>query len=160
MGQARDAADRMTTAMTTSRDLKALAACYSENAAAVTPDQGEITGREGTTEYLRQRLDTFTATQFEHIAKYESGNVAIDERYFIGTNTGDLQVPGGESMPATGRQLRVQDCDGMVVERRADSGAPLLLRSMQFLSQLRFAFGDLAVISCRVGGSDLTADYY
>jgi ketosteroid isomerase-like protein len=82
----------------------------------VTPDQGEITGREGTTEYFRQLLDTFTDTQFEHIAKYESGNVAIDEGYFIGTNTGDLQMPGGESMPATGRQLRVRDCDVMVVE--------------------------------------------
>ncbi len=50
MGQARDAADRMTAAATTSRDLEALAACYSENAGAVTPDQGEITGREGITE--------------------------------------------------------------------------------------------------------------
>jgi hypothetical protein len=46
MGEARDAADRMTAAVTTSRDLKELAECYSENAVAITPDQGELSGRE------------------------------------------------------------------------------------------------------------------
>jgi ketosteroid isomerase-like protein len=115
MGEARDVADRMTAAVTTSRDLEALAACYSEDAVAITPDQGEITGRDGIIEYFRQFLDAFTDTQFEHIAKYEPGNVAIDEGYIIGTNTGALQARGGESFPATGRQIRVRECDVMVV---------------------------------------------
>jgi len=136
MGQARDAADRMTAAVTTSRDLKALAACYSENAVAVTPDQGEITGREGITEYFRQLLDAFTDTQFEHIAKYESGNVAIDEGYFIGTNTGDLQMPGGKSMPATGRQVRVRNCDVMVVEDGLIRQHRFYNDQIEFLGQL------------------------
>ncbi|MDT0353833.1 nuclear transport factor 2 family protein [Pseudonocardia charpentierae] len=68
MGQARDAADRMTAAVTTSRDLKELAECYRENAVAITPDQGKLSGRESITEYFRQFLDSFTDTQFEHIA--------------------------------------------------------------------------------------------
>jgi ketosteroid isomerase-like protein len=136
MGEARDAADRMTAAATTSRDLTALAACYSENAVAMTPDQGEITGREGITEYFRQLLDAFTDTQFEHIAKHESGNVAVDEGYFIGTNTGELQMPGGESIPATGKQIRVRDCDVMVVEDGLIREHRFYYDQMEFLGQL------------------------
>ncbi len=136
MGEARDAADRMTAAVTTSRDLKALAECYSENAVAMTPDQGEITGREGITEYFRQFLDAFTDTQFEHIAKHESGNVAIDEGYFIGTNTGALQTPDGESMPATGKQIRVRECDVLIVEDGLIREHRFYFDQMQFLGQL------------------------
>ena len=62
MGEARDAADRMTAAVTTSRDLEELAECYRENAVAITPDQGELSGRESITEYFRQFLDSFTNT--------------------------------------------------------------------------------------------------
>ena len=116
MGQARDAADRMTAALTTSRDLKELAECYSENAVAITPDRGELSGRKSIIEHFRQLLDSFTDTQFEHIAKHESGDVAIDEGYFTGTNTGDLVGPDGQSVPATGKQIRVRECDVVVVE--------------------------------------------
>ena len=57
MGEARDAADQMIAAVTTSRDLKELAECYSEDAVAITPDQGELSGRKSITEYFRQFLD-------------------------------------------------------------------------------------------------------
>jgi ketosteroid isomerase-like protein len=137
MGEAREAADRMTAAMTTARDLTALAALYSEDAVVITPDQGEIRGREAITENFGQLLDSFSDTKFESVAKYEVDNTAIDEGYFIGTNTGPLQGPSGESMPATGKQIRVRDCDVVVVD--ADG----LIREhrfywdqMEFLGQL------------------------
>ena len=43
--EVREIMDRMTAAMT-SKDLAALAACYAEDAVAVTPDQGELSGRD------------------------------------------------------------------------------------------------------------------
>ena len=136
MGEAREVADRMTAAVTTSRDLNALAKCYSEDAVAITPDQGEITGREGITEYFRQFLDSFTDTRFEHIAKHETGNIAIDEGYFIGTNTGPLQAPSGESMPPTGTRIRVRECDVLVVADGLIREHRFYFDQMEFLGQL------------------------
>jgi ketosteroid isomerase-like protein len=136
MGEAREAADRMTAAVTTARDLKALAACYSEDAVAVTPDQGELRGRDAITDYFRQFLDSFTDTKFESTAKYESGNTAIDEGYFIGTNTGPLQGPGGESTPPTGKQIRVRECDVVVAADRLIREHRFYFDQMEFLGQL------------------------
>ena len=86
-----------------------------DDAVAITPDQGELTGRDAITEYFRQFLDSFTDTTFENISKYESDNAAIDEGYFTGTNTGPLQGPSGESLPPTGKHIRVRECDVVVV---------------------------------------------
>jgi ketosteroid isomerase-like protein len=55
MGEARDLADRLTDAVMTLKDLEAVAACYSDNAVAVTPDRCQITGRDGIVEYLGSR---------------------------------------------------------------------------------------------------------
>jgi predicted ester cyclase len=137
MGKARDAADRLTAAALTDKDLNAVAECYSESAVAVTPDQGEITGRDGLVDYLSKFIAAFPDAQFEYLAKHESGDVAIDEGYFVGTNTGVLAGPGGESIPATGKYVRVRECDVVTID---DDG---LIREhrfyfdqMEFLGQL------------------------
>jgi hypothetical protein len=62
--------------------------------------------------------------------------VAIDEGYFIGANTGDLRMPGGESMPATGRQIQVRDCDVVVVEDGLIREHRFYYDQMEFLGQL------------------------
>ena len=125
MGQARDIADQLTAAVMDLKDLTAVAACYSDYAVAITPDRGQITGRDGIVEYLGLFIEAFPDAQYEYLDKHESGNVAIDEGYFVGTNTGPLQTPGGESIPATGKQVRVRDRCGC--RGRSDPGAPLLL---------------------------------
>jgi predicted ester cyclase len=136
MGMARDAADRMTTALM-SNDLKTVAECYADNAVAITPDQGEVSGQAGIVEYLGKFVEAFPDLQYEYLGKYESGNAAIDEGHITGTNTGDLFAPGGESIPATGKQVRVRECDVVTVD---DDG---LIREhrfyfdqMEFLGQL------------------------
>ena len=136
MGEARELADRLTDAVMTLKDLEAIAACYSENAVAVTPDEGEITGRDGIVEYLGRFIEAFPDAQYEHLAKHESGNVAIDEGHFTGTNTGDLQGPNGESIPATGKQVRVRDCDIVVVEYGLIREHHFYWDQMEFLGQL------------------------
>ena len=59
MGEARDLMDRLTTAVSETKDFQAAAECYSTDAVAVTPDQGEISGRDAIAEYLRQFSDSF-----------------------------------------------------------------------------------------------------
>jgi len=136
MGEAREAADRLTDALLSGGDDAAVAACYTEDAIAVTPDQGKIAGREGVVEYLRQFMNAFPDAQYDYIAKHESGHVAIDEGYFAGTNTGDLESPDGERVAATGKKVRVRDCEVMIVEGGLIREHRFYFDQMEFLGQL------------------------
>jgi ketosteroid isomerase-like protein len=111
MGEAREVMDRLTAAAFESKDFKAAAECYADGAVAVTPDQGEITGREAIAEYLRELADPFPDLRYEYEAKHESGNVAVDEWYTTGTNSAPLPMPTGETIPATGKQIRLRRRD-------------------------------------------------
>jgi len=135
MGEAREVMDRMTAAMT-SNDTAALEACYAEDAVAVTPDQGELKGRETISSYLSQMAEAFPDAAYEPLDKHEAGNVAIDEGYFTGTNTGPLQMPSGESAPPTGRQVRLRSCDVARVEGGRITSHHFYFDQMEFLDQL------------------------
>ncbi|KPC73033.1 polyketide cyclase, partial [Thermoactinomyces vulgaris] len=58
----------------------------------------------------------------ETIAKLETDGMAVDEGYFIGTNTVDMKTPTGETIPATGKKVKLRSCDiatvkdGMITE--------------------------------------------
>jgi len=136
MGEAREAADRLTAAILSGGDDEAVAACYTEDAVAMTPDQGRITGRNGIAAYLSQFTNAFPDAQYDYIAKHESGNVAIDEGYFAGTNTGDLESPGGERVKATGKKVRVRDCEVMIVADGLIRDHRFYFDQMEFLGQL------------------------
>ena len=73
MGEAREVMDRITTAVTETKDFQAAAECYSTDVVGVTPDQGEITGRDAIVEYLSQFTDSFSDLRYEYLAKHESG---------------------------------------------------------------------------------------
>lgn len=135
MGQARDAMDRLTTAMT-SKDKGAQAACYAADAVAITPDQGEITGPEAISNYLSQFGESFPDVDYEYVEKYEAGNVAIDEGFVTGTNTGPLPMPSGESLPPTGKSIRVRSCDIAHVEGGLIVQHTFYFDQVAFLGQL------------------------
>ena len=136
MGEARDVMDRLTTAVSETKDFQAAAECYSTDAVAVTPDQGELSGRDAIAEYLSQLTDSFSDLRYEYVAKHESGNVAIDEGYVVGTNTGPLPMPSGETVPATGKQIRVRSCDVVTVEDGMVTNHRFYFDQMEFLNQL------------------------
>jgi ketosteroid isomerase-like protein len=136
MGEARDVMDRLTTAVSETKDFQAAAECYSTDAVAVTPDQGELSGRDAIAEYLSQLTDSFSDLRYEYVAKHESGNVAIDEGYVDGTNTGPLPMPSGETVPATGKQIRVRSCDVVTVEGGMVTNHRFYFDQMEFLNQL------------------------
>jgi hypothetical protein len=54
--------------------------------------------------------------RWEESHKHEVGATAIDEGYFIGTNTGSMTGPNGETIPATGMGVRARECDIATVE--------------------------------------------
>ena len=120
MGEARQTIDRMTECMVT-KDLDGLSRTYAPDAVITTPDEGEIKGREAIVEYLRRFVEAVPDFTWEALAQYESGDTAIDEGYVVGTNTGPLPGPGGETLPATGKPVRVRSVDiatvrdGMIV---------------------------------------------
>lgn len=136
MGQAREVMDRLTDAVTTHPDLKALAALYAEDAVAITPDGGELHGRDDIVAYWRQMTDAVPEARFETLHAYEVGDTAIDEGYFSGKNTGAIQLPSGETIPATGKDIKIRGVDfatvkdGRIVEYR------LYFDELEFLGQL------------------------
>jgi predicted ester cyclase len=73
---------------------------------------------------------------FETIAAHESGNTAIDEGYFVGTNTGPLHAPTGETIPPTGKSIRVRSCDAITVENGQITSHRFYFDQMDFLGQL------------------------
>ncbi|WP_329546219.1 ester cyclase [Streptomyces sp. NBC_01356] len=136
MGQAREVMDRLTEALTSTPDLKAVAELYAVDAVAFTPDAGEIHGRDDIVEYWRQMTDSVTGARYESVYATEVGDTAIDEGYYNGTNTGPLPLPSGESLPATGKGVRIRGCDIATVEDGRIVSYRLYFDQMDFLGQL------------------------
>jgi ketosteroid isomerase-like protein len=138
MGQARHVMDKVTEAAF-GGDANRFGECYAEDAMAVTPDAGELRGRDEIVNWIQQFNDAMPDMRWEEIAKNEAGDTAIDEGYVVGTNIGPLPTPGGETLPATGKQVRVRSCDvaevrdGLIVHHR------FYYDQMEFLSQLGLA---------------------
>jgi predicted ester cyclase len=120
----------------TSQDVAAMAACYAVDAVATAPDQSELKGPEAISSYLSQMAEAFPDAQYEPLDQYEAGNVAIDEGYFTGTNTGQIQMPQGESLPPTGRKLRLRSCDVARVEGGLIVSHHFYWDQLDFLRQL------------------------
>ena len=140
MGDARQAMARMTEAML-ARDLEALAAGYAPDAVAVTPDEGEIKGRDEIVRYLGAFLTAIPDFHWESLAEHESGATAVDEGWVVGTNTGPLATPGGETLPATGKAVRVRGCDIATVEDGLIVRHHFYFDQMELLGQLGLVAG-------------------
>ena len=115
MGQAREVMDRITDAILKG-DSEALKALYAQDAVAETPDQGTITGRDQIAAYLAEFGTAFPDAAWEDQYKHEVGDTAIDEGYFVGTNTGSMTGPNGETIPATAGVCGASECDVATVE--------------------------------------------
>jgi ketosteroid isomerase-like protein len=135
MGEARDVMDRVTDAAF-SGDVDALRDCYADEATAVTPDAGELQGREAIISWIAQFTDALPDARWESVYKHEAGDTAIDEGYVVGTNTGPLQLPTGETLPATGKQVRVRGTDAARVQNGRITSHRFYYDQMEFLSQL------------------------
>jgi ketosteroid isomerase-like protein len=134
MGQARQVMDQLTAAVF-GRDRDTLTRLYAEDAVAVTPDEGTITGRDAIVEYLFEFVGAFPDAKFEQLAGYEDGDVAIDEGVVVGTHTQPLQTPAG-MVPPTGRQIHMRSCDVAVVRGDVVAEHRFYFDQMELLDQL------------------------
>ena len=67
-------------------------------------------------------------------------DTAIDEGYFTGTNSGGpIETSDGQSIPATGKQIRVRECDVATVKDGVITNHRFYFDQMEFLSQLGLA---------------------
>ena len=116
MAEAREVMDQVTKVVLEARDLEGAAKFLASDVVAVLPGVGQIEGREQLVDYIRQGWDAFPDGQYQSLHKYESGNTAIDVGRYVGTNTGPLTMPTGESIPATGKTADWRACALATVE--------------------------------------------
>ena len=129
MGQAREIMDRVTHAVT-SHDLEALRELY----AAV--DQETLSGRDAVVAYLGGFAAAFPDAAWESVHSYEAADTAIDEGYFVGTHTQPLETSTGESIPPTGKRVRLRECDMATVRDGQVTSHRFYFDQMDFLGQL------------------------
>jgi ketosteroid isomerase-like protein len=134
MGEARDVMNRLTETLFR-KDLDALSEIYAADAVVETPDQGTVRG-DAIVAYLGEMVAAFPDASYEARHEHESGNTAIDEGYFVGTNTGPLATPTGESIPATGKRVRLRAIDVATVEGGRVTSHRLYFDMMDFMEQL------------------------
>ena len=148
MGEARRVMDQVTEAAFAGNAAR-FGECYADDATATTPDAGELSGRDQIVNWMQQFKEAIPDMHWEEIAKHEEGDTAIDEGYVVGTNTGPLQLPDGETFPATGKQVRVRSCDVATVRAGVIVSHRFYYDQMEFLSQLGLAPGETAAASSR-----------
>jgi predicted ester cyclase len=95
-----------------------------------------VRGNDNIVAWSRQFFAAFPDAKYEPVNEFESGNTAIDEGYFAGTNTGPLPGPTGETIPATGKSVRVRACDIATVEDGVITSHRFYFDQMDFLGQL------------------------
>ncbi|KUO21002.1 ester cyclase [Streptomyces dysideae] len=136
MGQAREVMDRLTDAVTGHPDMNVVGELYAEDAVALTPDEGELRGRDKIVDYWRGMTEAVPEATFETVHAYEVGDTAIDEGYFTGRNTGPLQLPTGETIAATQKEIRIRGVDIATVKDGRIVDYRLYFDEMEFLEQL------------------------
>ncbi len=114
MGQAREVMDRLTAAVM-AKDMEAAAECYAEDAVAETPDAGTLRGREAIVDWHRAFVVAFPDARYEPYRKMETDDTAIDAGAMVGVHTGPLEMPTGETLGPTGKEVRIRECDFAVV---------------------------------------------
>lgn len=134
MGQAREIMDRLTSAVLAG-DRAALREVYAADAVAESPDAGRLIGRDAIADYLLGFSQAFPDLRFEMIAELEAGDIAVDEGWIIGTNTGPLVTPDGE-VPATGKSMRMRSCDILTARDGVAIEHHFYFDQLDFLTQL------------------------
>ena len=134
MGEARQVFDKFTAAMTRG-DIDALESLYAEDAVAHAPE-GELQGRKEIVESLRAFAEAFSDFQWEPLNSYEDGNTALDEGWVCGVHTGPLPGPDGQPLSATGKSIRLRECDGVTVEDGLITVHRFYFDQMEMLAQL------------------------
>jgi ketosteroid isomerase-like protein len=135
MGEARELMNRITEGVM-SGDRQALEAVYAPDAVIETPDAGRLSGQDAVIDYLLGFEKAFPDASFESLHEHEAGDTAIDEGYFVGTHTGPLAAPTGETIEPTGKSVRLRASDFATASGGRVTSHRFYFDQMDFLGQL------------------------
>ena len=135
MAEARELMNRITESVMKG-DRQALQAVYAPDAVIETPDAGTLRGQDAGIEYLLQFAEAFPDASWESLHEHEAGDTAVDEGYFVGTHTGPLTAPTGETIEPTGKRVRIRGCDVATVSGGRVTSHRFYFDQMDFLGQL------------------------
>jgi predicted ester cyclase len=110
MGQARELMDRATQAVLAG-ELDALREIYATDVVVSTPDAGTLHGVDAFIEWNRAFIGAFSDVRYRLERALETQECAIDQGDFVGTNTGTMELPDGQSVPPTGKQVTLRSVD-------------------------------------------------
>jgi uncharacterized protein (TIGR02246 family) len=133
---ARALMDAMTETAMVKHDPEGLRNLYSPDCVIETPDAGTLNGRDGIATWFTQFLTAFPDAAWESTYKHEDANVAIDEGFVVGTNTGPLGTPGGEELAPTGKRIRMRGCDVATVDNGLITSHRFYYDQAELLGQL------------------------
>lgn len=133
---ARQVMDAVTDTAMGRKDLEALKALYAPDCVIETPDAGTLRGPEAVATWFKQFIDAIPDAAWESSYKHDAGNVAIDEGFVVGTNTGPLAMPTGEELAPTGRRVRVRGCDVATVENGKVTSHRFYFDQLELFTQL------------------------
>ena len=103
-------------------DAEGMTAIYADDAVLTAPPGERAEGKRAILDYWAQMVRAFTNKTGEVGRSCETADTYFGEITFRGTNTGDLTMPDGASIPATGKSFEVSGVesarvrDGKLVE--------------------------------------------
>ena len=95
-------------------DLDAVVDLYAEDAVQQMPD-GTFKGRSAIRERLAKELDAFSDLAHRVVSYIEQGDAFADEWVFVGTHTGEMELPDGTKVPPTGKRVEMPGMELCVV---------------------------------------------
>ncbi len=133
MAEAREISDRYTDAIN-AHDADAIGALYADDGVLSDPS-GEFRGREAIVQYWERFFTAFPDMNGRDEFTAESGDTAINEWSFSGTNSGPLESPEG-TIPATGKRMTLRGCDALTVREGRIQSHRAYYDQLAFMTQL------------------------
>jgi ketosteroid isomerase-like protein len=103
--------DRANEAYFRTKDYDTLREVYAPDVVATTPDAGTLQGIDALIEWNRALDEAFPDMQYLLSAAHEAGECAIDQGDVVGTHTGTMRLPNGETVEPSGKEVRVRCVD-------------------------------------------------
>ena len=94
------------------------------------------TGLEENRADMENWTNTFSDMKVEVLNNVESGNTVVTEMKMSGVNTGDMEMPDGSKIPATGKSVEMRGCQGAEFEDGKMTKSTQYYNMMTMMAQL------------------------
>ena len=95
-----------------------------------------MTGLEENRADMENWTNTFSDMKVEVLNNVESGNTVVTEMKMSGVNTGDMEMPDGSKIPATGKSVEMRGCQVAEFEDGKMTKATQYYNMMTMMAQL------------------------